>query len=379
MKEKRNRSCVVLLCLYLAFPIGAAADDGDRESFSNIFVFGNSLSDTGNAAQVRNFFLPQFDEPNLCNLADALPPPFVRRGCGDLFFEETRVSNGRVAVEVSTRRLGLGELKPSLHLLFPFIGIPESTGTNFAVAGATARGTDPIDLPVQVQGFSIRHAAVPFDDLEDALYVVMIGGNDVIDAVQAAAERLAGSTPDEAPQAIIADAVDAIGDNIELLIGQGARKILVVNAPNIGSIPATRIEAEEEGVPPAFLIGLATLLTKKFNRQLAGRIDQVRATQQQIDDLEIREFNLFRFFRGVRLVGRLFGLNVVDPCFDREAYLDDEDGLIAERVFDPDCAPGPGEAPKFDRFVFFDDIHPTGLVHGIVGKAIAAATRKLSD
>lgn len=357
MKGKRNRSCVVLLCLCLVFPIGAAADDADDESFSNIFVFGNSLSDTGNAAEIINAIAGV--EINLCHPVDLIT------GCGDLFFNETRVSNGPVAVEVPADRLGLGELQPSLHPLVPF-----AVGTNFAVAGATARGASVIDLPGQLLGFRVRHSLAPPDP--DALYVVFIGGNDIIDAVDAAGAALAGSAPAsvETPEGIIASAVDAIADNIELLIDAGARNILVVNAPNIGAVPAIGSKAEDAGIPSALLRGLATFLTIKFNRQLAERVDEIGEQQEELGiPVEIEQFNLFRFFGGVRIIAALFGLNTVDACFDSETYLD-----TGGRSYHPDC----GE-DKFDGFVFFDDLHPTGRVHAIVGKALSVAARELAD
>ena len=350
-----------LLCLCFVFPIGVTAN----ESLSNIFVFGNNLSDTGNAAAGRNFIAGV--EVNLCHPVDLIV------GCGDLFFQETRVSNGRVAVEVPADRLGFGELQPSLHpLFFATSGMVPIDGDNFAVAGATARGPSVIDLPSQVLGFLISHPLAP----SNALYVVFIGGNDVIDAVQALLAALAGlpSASVETSEDIIAAAVDAIGDNINLLIGAGARKFLVVNSPNIGSVPAIKIAAEEAGVPPALLRGLASFLTIKFNEQLAARLDQIRAEQREIgNSVKIKEFNLFRFFEGVRFVFRLFGLNTVDACFDSETYL-----KTGVRIFHPDCEPDqPGDAPKFDRFVFFDDLHPTGRVHAVVGKGLTAAARKL--
>jgi len=365
VRGKRKRSCVALLCLCLVFPIGAAADDADGEPFSNVFVFGDSLSDTGNAAAGRNFFAPPGVELNLCNPVDII----TGTGCGDLFFEETRVSNGRVAVEVPADRLGFGELQPSLHpLFFATSGMVPIDGDNFAVAGATARGPSLIDLPSQVLGFLISHPLAP----PNALYVVFIGGNDVIDAIQALQAVLAGSPPAsvETSEDIIAAAVDAIGDNINLLIGAGARKFLVVYAPNIGSVPAIKIAAEKAGVPPVLLRGFATFVTIQFNRQLAEHLDQIRAEQREIgNSLKIKEFNLFRFFEGVRFVFRLFGLNTVDACFDSGRYL-----ATGVRSFHPDCG-----VDKFDDFIFFDDLHPTGQIHRVVGKVLSKAARKLID
>jgi len=362
-----------LLCLCLLLPLGAKAE---------IFVFGDSLSDTGNLAAFADAqaFILTGDPTKrvaLCfpgvtfnpdGTVKEIDPDFP---CADLFFMNSRVSNGPVAVEVLAERLGFDDLQPSLHPLL-LLGLPRPfVGTNYAVAGAHARvridpktgNPEPEDLGTQIFAFGLDHGGVA---PSEALYVVMIGGNDVIDAIQALLD------PSEDPRAISAAAVDAIGDNINLLIGAGARKFLVANSPNIGSIPAIKIAAEEAGVPPVLVRSVATFVTIKFNEQLKERLEQIRAEQQQIGNpVEIKEFNLFRFFEVVRFVGKLFGVfeNIKDACFDSGEYRD-----TGARNFDPDCG-----VDKFDDFVFFDDLHPTGQVHQFVGKALSKAAGKLVD
>ncbi len=367
-----KQSFRVLLCLCLLLPLGAKAEG----SFTDVIVFGDSLSDTGNLAGFIDLQFGLLDVPppeispiGLCNPFDIFP---TGNGCADLFFRQSRVSNGPVAVEILAKRLGFDELRPSLF--FVPLAVPPLVGTNYAVAGAEAGGSDIGDLNLQVLGFLGDYDSAP----SDALYVVMIGGNDVIDAVKAAVELLKGENlePEERPKAIIDVAVDAIGDNISLLIERGAQKILVANSVNIGSIPATRIRAAEEGLPQSLAIGVATYLTIEFNKKLAKRLDQIRAGQND-NSVKIKEFNLFRFFEKVRFVGKIFRMNIDEACFDSDTYRDFSMG-IAERKFHPDCAPDePGDKPKFDGFLFFDELHPTGRVHAAIGKALARAARKL--
>ncbi len=274
-----------LLCLCLLLPLGAKA-----EEFSNVFVFGDSLSDTGNLAAFADAqaFLLTGDPTKrvaLCFPGVTFNPDGTVKvdpdfPCDDLFFMNSRVSNGPVAVEVLAERLGFDDFQPSLHPL-PLLGLPRPfVGTNYAVAGAHARvridpktgNPEPEDLGAQIFAFlQLDHGGVA---PSEALYVVMIGGNDVIDAVQALLD------PSEDPRAISAAAVDAIGDNINLLIGAGARKFLVANSPNIGSIPAIKIAAEEAGVPPVLVRGVATFVTIKFNRRLAERLVRSRRTNR---------------------------------------------------------------------------------------------------
>ena len=87
--------------------------------------------------------------------------------------------------------LGLAPLRPSLHV------IPNQprAGTVYAVGGAKARGTRDSDLARQVDWLLIDRAPLP----QDALYVVMIGGNDAIDGLKAdAANPMAAVKPSTA-------------------------------------------------------------------------------------------------------------------------------------------------------------------------------------
>ncbi len=373
-----KQSLRTLLCLCVLLAPGVKAGDPP----SAIFVFGDSLSDTGNLAAFRDISLPLlppfFPGPQpvgtfgLCNPVDIF---ILGNRCNDLFFMESRVSNGPVAVEILAERLGFDTLKPSLFFL-PSAARP-FVGTNYAVAGALAGGSELGDLGSQVSGFSVDHG---FLAPSDALYVVMIGGNDVIDAVKAAIDLQNGIVlePQEKPDAIINTAVDTIGNNISDLIDRGAKKFLVANSVNIASVPATRVRADAEGLPQALVVAIARGLTKKFNSKLAHRLRQIRSEQAN-HSIKIKKFNLFALFEGVRFVGRLFRLNIADACFDTDSY-QDFSMLAAERNFHPDCAPdGTGSQPKFERFVFFDDLHPTGQVHAAIGRVLARAANRLFD
>ena len=143
----------LLFCLCFLLPLGTHAGDADRQ----LFVFGDSLSDTGNAAAVADRSVPEklggplaIGTLGLCNLLDGPPPLGTGRGCGDLFYEQSRVSNDEVAVEILAEHLGLADLGPSF---FParLLLLPEDTlppiGPNYAVAGATARNNTIPELP----------------------------------------------------------------------------------------------------------------------------------------------------------------------------------------------------------------------------------------
>ena len=105
-----------------------AALNVNAQNYSNVYVFGDSLSDNG----------------NLMALDPSVPQRFT---------------NGPVAVEVIAAGLGMS-LTPSYHLLQtpPF-------GNNYAIAGAKAvdedgnEQTPDINLPTQVNAFLQIHGA----------------------------------------------------------------------------------------------------------------------------------------------------------------------------------------------------------------------------
>ena len=302
MKESLLRP---LLIVWLLFPIGSTAEP----SFREIIVFGDSLSDTGNLVS-----LPEFGFLN--------NPPFDRG-----------FSNGPRAVEVLANSIGL-DVDPSLHLVGPPVG------TNFAVSGARARGTNPIDLPAQIGTFLLNKGGTA---PSDALYVVFIGGNDVQDARDEPNEHLANG--------IIRDAVKSINVSVRSLVTAGAKAIMVVNVPDIGATPESQQSSDEE------LSERATELTKQFNKELSGRMRRIERDL----NLDLVDFNLFQFFRFVIKNSVALGFtNSDDACFSSVTF-----------IFHPDC--------NFDKFVFFDEFHPTKRIHKRVGRALFAVVPELVD
>jgi phospholipase/lecithinase/hemolysin len=324
---------------------------------SALFVLGDSLSDVGNAAAARDYVLSLSVDPptvGLCNPTDVL---VAMRRCDDLFYRKSRVSNGPVAVERLAEMLGLPPLRPSLHLL-PNRG----DGTVYAVAGAKAHARGDADLARQVDWLLLDHTPLP----SDAVYVVMIGGNDVIDALQASAASPGAGTP---PSTTIIDStVDAIGTQVERLLDFGARRLIVANVPDLATLPAVRAEARSSADEPRVL-ATATAISATFNLALAARLDRIDGRASALTPTPvIARFDLHAALLAAELTLAASGANAVDACFDTELY---RDSSTAQRSFHADCAPvAPGGAPRFDRFVFFDEIHPTGAAHALLGDTL---------
>lgn len=307
--KKFNFTPLIVALLFLFVSQLQAAP---KPVYSNIYIFGDSLSDTGNLASVREDF----------------PLPYYMN----------RVSNGPVAVEILAERLGF-TAQASFHLL----GM--NSGTNYAVAGANAYGDQAIDLAAQVIAFQVNHG---FIAPSDALYVIFIGGNDI---------RSARGVIDESnAEIIIKAAANEVGLAIESLSQSGAQSFLLVNAPDIGLIPETKLIAEASADPE--LVMRANSLSESYRKSLRKLHSQYNGK----NNIKVIEFDLFQYFNKLIHKAEKFGFtNSTDACFSSEAF-----------VFNDDCING----DNFNEFIFFDEIHPTARVHSLVGNKMAEKVLK---
>ena len=352
------------LAVLAAASIATQATAQQNTAPPRLFVLGDSLSDVGNAAAITDFLLGEpLQSPStigLCNPADFY---LHERGCADVLYRQSRVSDGPVAVEHLAAHLGIGDLEPSLH----FLPVKPDGGTDYAVASAKARRPEREDLGNQVDMLLIRHG--PFLSADD-LYVVMVGGNDAIDALQAAFPATAAApapSPQQAPEAVVATAVAAIAENVERLIDFGAGRLIVANVPDLAGLPAVRARAAA-GPDPAALLGAATAISAAFNRALDEALQRIAAQPRPLRPVRLARFDLAAELQRLQAAGASEGRNVLDACFDSATYWASG---TAQRRFHPECAPADAR-PRFDAFVFWDGIHPTGAAHAALGAALIA-------
>ncbi len=295
------RLAALLLSGFIVIPGSAWA------AFSSIYVFGDSLSDNGTAADFANVDFPS---------------PYSSIPAQDI----NRVSNGPVAVEVLADRLGL-PLNPSL-----FATSVPAAGTNYAVAGARAGRTNLGDLASQLAAFQANHPG-PGGVPTDALYVLFIGGNDVISISDELDDAVAASTINAATQ--------AVETTLNALIDDGAQSILVPNLIDIGLTPGAAANR-----------ALATQRSVEYNTALAAALASVESTQ----GINLFEYDLFDF--GQRLVAdpSSFGLtNITDACTTGLPF----------PFFINSCS-----ATVINQYAFIDDIHPTANVHNALGNEL---------
>lgn len=214
-------------------------------SFSDVYFFGDSLSDTGNTQALFANIPPPFGPIAVPNPADG---PYAGG----------RFSNGPVWTEFLATGLGFANAAMPLHL----------GGNNYAYGGARSgglpSGSSPIpSLTYQTQ--TLWGGSTPMADA-NALYVVVAGGNDMRDArtVAPGTDALNRGYRQLAADAAIANLKSSLG----LLAQRGAKNVLVSNLPDLGATPeAVFLEFGIPGVMPGTpgIVAASTDATGRFN------------------------------------------------------------------------------------------------------------------
>ena len=200
-------------------------------AYSGVFVFGDSLVDSGNALKLAQWYgsLP------LTDLPDGAPTASLGYFLG-------RFSDGYNFADLLANKTIGSVTKPIFPYGFedPWLGIPVSpfasdpngNNLNFAYGGAQIRQGDEVvpDLDGQTDAF---RDAVDGDADPDALYLVTMGGNDV--------RNLAPSGSDPVPWAdgfaALDKAADKLYTELSQLVEMGAQHLLITGVPDVGLIP----------------------------------------------------------------------------------------------------------------------------------------------
>lgn len=262
--------CAIALSAVLGLPNGAAS-----QNYQQLYVFGDSLSDTGNA-----FKTTQGDSP---------PSPPYFRG---------RYSNGPVWAEYLASKLK----------------VSVTPDTNFAFGGATSGDSQstPPGLLTQVQRFKTTHSSAN----PNALYIVWAGANDY----------LGGGTDTAIP-------IDNIATAVKSLAAAGAKNIAVLNLPDLGKLPGTRDTQRSAAL---------TDLTRQHNAGLAESVNQLRP--QLTSEIKITYVDVNALFNQAIANPEKYGFeNATQACLSQ-----------GSRCKNP------------DKYVFWDDIHPTTAAHKLL-------------
>ena len=317
------RFAVALAALAISPTIARA----DLLEITDMFVFGDSLSDGGNSGIITQAFT---GDPTV-----VFPPPPYAGG---------RYSNGPTAVERLWNLYNTdGGLRPSL-----------AGGTNFAVGGATSgvesfnevnSNVPPSLQPAfadvgaawQLEQFQAHAASNSFDPAT-SLFVVWLFPNDIFYA------NTTGALPGVVPGSpggdnVVVNAIANILTTIQILAAAGAQHFLVPNLANLANTPAFA------GTPLAEELSAASIA---FNTNLAAQLAMLDAVLAA----EITLFDTDAVFQQLLADPASFGLtNTTGQCVQNL-----QNGL---------CNP--------DEWLFWDGVHPTARTHEILARQFRLA------
>lgn len=314
---KRMRRVVALL-LFLSLSTVASAG---MQTLSNLFVFGDSLSDGGNSGLLTQ-----------AAAGVVYPPPPYNNG---------QYANGPVAVEQLWKLYNPGDnsFKPSL-----------AGGTNYAIGGATT-GLESYNAvnpntgalaPVfaqksntwQLATFAAQNRVF---DPASSLFVVWLFPNDAF--YYATTGQLPGTVaggaggPGSVSQ-LIGNGINNIIGTVLALAASGAQHFLVPNMPDLGATPAFLGDVALSALSSAFNDNLRLALT---------------ALDAALPSAEIVQFDTAAAFRDILDNSAAYGLtNTRTAC-----------------VADPACNP--------DTWLFWDGVHPTTATDRILAAKFRAA------
>ena len=308
--------------------------------YSNIYVFGDSLVDTGNLFNATTFVR---ESQALLGLDVPVIPPSPP-------YFEGRFSNGPIWIDNLAKELNidltpateLSVVSPDSDILSPvtliesnpvvspfFNGNTINRSVNFAYGLATTGATGRGELGDFIPGMEQQVEFFVADNLQanqsadgEALYVLWGGSNDYF-------------APDANPEQV----VDNIETEIESLYGVGARDFLVVNLPDLGAIPAAN--NPELATSPEEL----SELSDTHNLLLGASVEELEDT---LTGANITILDINTLLDDVLANPSEYGFtNVTEPFLD-------------PLTFTPTVGANP------DEYLFFDTLHPTEAGHAIV-------------
>ena len=291
-----------------------------QPTYSNLYVFGDSLSDVGNDLLVTGGAVPTAS--------------YYTDGSAT-----GRFTNGLSYADHLAAGLGLS-LTASL-----------TGGTDYAYGGARLNtvnaGLPPTALSFnqQLASYETTHAQAD----PNALYVLWIGANDMSDAILA---RAGGDTT--AIPTAIGVTTQGIAGAIQALAASGATHFLVPNLPDLSLTPAAR------SFGSAQLSALAHGASVGFNAALAGTLAPLEAA----GTLDIRSFDVLGLQTTVTNNPGAYGFSDVSAA----CYTGEVDGTAR-----PAGGPAPTVCASPGSYMYWDYEHPTAALHVLLGEAALAA------
>lgn len=300
--------------------------------YDTMYVFGDSLSDTGN----------DFAASSAQHMVPAIPPSVTPHAT----YWQGRFSNGPVAVEYLWKLVNgknSAELTPSLLVA----DLDKKTGVSFAFGGSGSGLQNQLpNMSLMVPGL-VGQVGLYTTALRgkkskpNALYVVWSGSNDYLQNITLEPYEVVGN----------------VTKSIRALYDTGARQFLVPNLPDMGVIPFVKAQ----GASAQF-----TLLAKTHNAYLASSLNALRSLPG------IKFFTVDVFTLGETLINS--GLVIADvPAL---AFLSPDTRAVDCLVTNPYLCVDVVQTGFLPPYLYWDVMHPTTQVHGVIGTAMYGALLK---
>jgi phospholipase/lecithinase/hemolysin len=289
--------------------------------FTNIVVFGDSLSDSGNS-------------PNSTyTLTSAAGLPFPPAP----FYVNGRFSNGPTSAEVAAQLSG----RPTIDYAQGGATTGSRYGAPFAAnygVGANINNnrcvpsnlTCSANVPTVLSGIADQVAsylANPHPSIASTLFMLQGGGNDFFAAL---------STGNNA---FIANIVPNLGGMVGALLAGGANQVMVMNMPDLSRTPFGAGSTTIHDAVVAVNSGISNFIWSNPN---------------------VIAFDSYSVLNDILDHPGAYGVvNTTVPC---------QNAIAAFNGGVSNACPDSGY-----KFAFWDDVHPTAYIHGIVGQKIALA------
>jgi phospholipase/lecithinase/hemolysin len=323
-------------------------------TIKKIVVFGDSLSDNGNiyAATTAGSWLSEKLCQDLgisCSKLPIIPqsPPYY----------QGRFSNGPVWIEDISQMMNLTQTVTQFSD-YAF------GGAWLEAAGYGGKGIAPDDIGVQVSTYMFLY---PFEKgkVDDYLFVIWAGGNDYLNRrsnVESATTK----------------SIKAIHEQINKLMGYGAKIFLIPNLPDLGATPWATSQGHQ------FAENL-TALSLQHNQKLAAMILKEQRANPNVKFITV---DAMQFFKDLDVNGSKYGLkNVKDACYDGKFYstnsvptvfADDKVNKIMNENIELREAymttyianKGQQMCVNPDEYLFWDHVHPTKIVHQLLANYV---------
>ncbi len=310
-----RRAPARLVLLLIALVLGSFSAARAQTTYSQIIVFGDSLSDVGNDADVS-------DE----KYGVRVPGQALN---GEVNYTDGRFTSGKDTDPASTLHGGVWHEQ----LAKLFLGMPAATasldgGFDYAYGGATTdNGTRVLDFTSDI-GITVNNMGQQVTDYlakntadPAALYIVWGGANDIfVSGTSADDLLLTGKQAAKREAALITQLAQA-----------GAVNFLVPNLPPIGNTPRYNASAGDTAAYNAACEAFGTRLTKQVAKVTA-------ALAAQGITVNIKTLDVFGLFQRLLANQEAYGLYNITQSAQ-------------------------GESVKADNYLFWDDVHPTTSGH----------------